>query len=127
MGGFGPLSMLLFWGLLITGVIFPDQMVHSDIQKAIHTSPRDASSPLDIIKKRYARGEIDQEEFKRMQQALGKIGIRASFQFSTGSNFAIATAEAEILQSQASFSPNSLACFISASLDLISPASMALP
>ena len=69
MGGFGPLSMLLFWGLLITGAVL---LIKWSIQafRRPSTDPRNASSPLDIIKKRYARGEIDQEEFKRMQQAL---------------------------------------------------------
>jgi putative membrane protein len=71
MGGFGPLSMILFWGLLITGVIF---LVRWSIQtfKKQPAHSRNASDPLDIIRKRYATGEIDQEEFKRMQQALGR-------------------------------------------------------
>ena len=71
MGGFGPLSMILFWGLLITGVIF---LIRWSIQtfkkQPVHS--RDASDPLDIIRKRYATGEIDRDEFKRMQQALGR-------------------------------------------------------
>ncbi len=71
-GGFGPVSMLLFWGLLITGAVL---LIRWSIQtfRKPSTHLRNASSPLDIIKTRYARGEIDQEEFKRMQQALGKI------------------------------------------------------
>ena len=69
-GGFGPLFMLLFWGLLIMGVIFLVRWSMHAFRKQPPYS-RDASSPLDIIRKRYASGEIDQEEFKRMQQALG--------------------------------------------------------
>jgi putative membrane protein len=71
MGGFGPLSMILFWGLLITGIIF---LVRWSIQtfKKQPAHSRNASDPLDIIRKRYATGEIDQDEFKRMQQALGR-------------------------------------------------------
>lgn len=70
MGWFGPLFMMLFWGLLIAGAIF---LVKWSIQmlKGRSYSSRDLSSPLDIIRKRYASGEIDREEFKRMQQALG--------------------------------------------------------
>jgi|GEM_PF-328378 len=70
MGWFGPLVTLLFWGFLIAGAIF---LVRGSIQmlkgRSSHSSG--PSSPLDIIRKRYASGEIDLEEYKRMQQALG--------------------------------------------------------
>jgi len=70
MGWFGPLFMMLFWGFLIAGAIF---LVRWSIQmlKGRSSYFSDPSSPLDIIRKRYASGEIDREEYKRMQQALG--------------------------------------------------------
>ena len=74
MGGWGmggPLFMILFWGLLITGVNFLVRWAAQAFRRQSAHS-HETSGPLDIIRKRYASGEIDQEEFKRMQQALGR-------------------------------------------------------
>ncbi len=63
-GWFGPFLMIAFWVLVILGIIY--------LVKAI--AGRSASSkedtPLDILKKRYARGEIDQEEFIKRKMDL---------------------------------------------------------
>jgi putative membrane protein len=70
MGWFGPLFTLLFWGLLIAGGIY---LVRWSTQLFSGRSPNtsDSSDALDIIRTRYASGEIDREEFKRMKEALG--------------------------------------------------------
>ena len=69
MGWFGPLFTLLFWGLLIAGAIF---LIRGSIQffRGRSQNTSDSSDALNIIRKRYANGEIDREEFKRMQKAL---------------------------------------------------------
>lgn len=63
-GWFGFILMIAFWVLVILGIVY--------LVKAI--AGRGASSkeetPLDILKKRYARGEIDAEEFARKKKDL---------------------------------------------------------
>jgi len=63
-GFFGWIFPLLFWGLIIYGLI-------SIIRRLI---PRNQNlkheSALDILKKRYASGEINREEFSEMKSAL---------------------------------------------------------
>lgn len=65
-GWFGPILMIAFWALVILGIVY--------LVKAL--AGRSAASfkeetPLDILKKRYARGEIDQEEFIKRKKDLG--------------------------------------------------------
>ena len=57
-GGF----MWLFWILIIAGIFFLFQNVFK--------SNSDKESPLDILKKRYARGEIDEEEYEHRRKEL---------------------------------------------------------
>jgi len=55
--GFG---MLLFWGVLITAVIVAVQYYRSPQPRYPHTAE---PSPADILARRFARGEISEEEF----------------------------------------------------------------
>lgn len=60
MGGlFGPILMIAFWALIIVGFIY--------LLKALLGGRNEAHSEvvtsLDILKKRYAKGEIDSEEY----------------------------------------------------------------
>ncbi len=66
MGGMWLLSVL-FWILIIAGVVLIVRWLTArDGQGEI--SP--AESPLDILKKRYAKGEIDRETFEKMKQDI---------------------------------------------------------
>ncbi len=68
MGILGGLMMLLFWGLVIIGLIL---LVRWLWNQGRHGSGSVApEAPLDILKRRYARGEINKEEFDRMKQDL---------------------------------------------------------
>ena len=63
---FGGMFMLVFWIAVIIGVIFFVKYLTrnaADRQGSGETS-------LDILKKRYARGEITKEEFDRIKQDL---------------------------------------------------------
>ncbi|BBU59590.1 MULTISPECIES: SHOCT domain-containing protein [Rhodobacterales] len=67
LGGFG---MLLFWGLVIAIVVLVVMRLtgRGDSGPAVS----DAPDPLEELRLRYARGEIDEEEFQRRKAALDK-------------------------------------------------------
>jgi putative membrane protein len=63
--GFGPLPMLLFWVLVLVALVA--------LGKWIFGRPGDAprgKTAFDTLKERYARGEIDKEEFDQKKRDL---------------------------------------------------------
>jgi putative membrane protein len=70
MGGMWPLS-ILFWILIIAGVVLIARWLTVRNGQG-NTSP--AESPLDILKTRYAKGEIDKETFEMMKRDIGARG-----------------------------------------------------
>jgi putative membrane protein len=70
---FGFLMMLLFLGILVGLVVLVVRWLgsseHSPFRQA--TGPG-ARSPLDILKERLARGEIDVAEYEERRRALGE-------------------------------------------------------
>ena len=64
--GFGGGFMLLFWVFLILLVAW---LVKAAMPGSGTAQGREKSA-LDILKERYARGEIDREEFERMRKDL---------------------------------------------------------
>ncbi len=74
MGGFGfpffgGLMMLIFWVLIIVGVVWLIQALARGGQSPF--SPPSYESPLDILRARYARGEITKDQFDQMRRDLG--------------------------------------------------------
>lgn len=65
--GFGWLFMLVFWVLVILGVVY----IFKTISERTGTGQK-GESALDILKKRYAKGEINKEEFEKMKNDLTK-------------------------------------------------------
>lgn len=59
MGGMG-LLFILFWGAIIAGVVLIVRWLITPNEQVKILPPE---SPLDILKKRYAKGEIDSETF----------------------------------------------------------------
>jgi len=64
-GFFGGFIMLLFWALVIVGIIALVRYLSSGNQRA--GTPKSA---LDILKERYAKGEIDRDEFEAKKKDL---------------------------------------------------------
>ena len=69
MGWFGMIFMLVFWILIIVGLVFL-------IKWLIQSTGRDkvggfdGNRALEILKERYARGEIDKDEFETRKKDL---------------------------------------------------------
>lgn len=68
MMGFGGLMMLLFWVLLIAGAIVLLRRLRARDLDPGNRPERPGA--LDILKERYARGEIDREAFEQMRRDL---------------------------------------------------------
>ena len=63
----GALSMLAFWGALIVGVVLLVRWLAGTTARS-GAAPHE--SPLDILRRRYAAGEITREEYEQMRQVL---------------------------------------------------------
>ncbi|MEO3428789.1 SHOCT domain-containing protein [Pelagibius sp. CAU 1746] len=67
----GPLFMVLFFAALVVVVVLVVRWLGSQpFHHAQHTPG--GKAPLDILKERYARGEIDKEEFEERRRVLGE-------------------------------------------------------
>ena len=64
--GFGFVLMLLFWILVILGIA---ALIRWLLQPSPSRSSRD-KTPLEIVQERYARGEIDREEYEQKKRDL---------------------------------------------------------
>ena len=64
--GFGFIGMIIFWVVLIAAVYL--------IIRSINNTPKNhkgnSQSSMEILKKRYASGEITKDEFERMKQEI---------------------------------------------------------
>jgi len=65
-GLFGWLIMLLFWVAIITGIVLLVRWLIDQGKLKGQTH----ESALDVLKKRYARGEIDREQFENIKREL---------------------------------------------------------
>jgi putative membrane protein len=63
--GIGPFPMLLFWVVVIVAVVVLVKWLADRPGNAPH-----GNSARDILKERYARGEIDKEEFEQKRRDL---------------------------------------------------------
>lgn len=65
---FGGIMMLLFWVLVIGGIVWIIRTATTQNGNATHT--QNHNSALDILRERYARGEINKEEFDAKKKDL---------------------------------------------------------
>ena len=61
--GFGPIFMLLFWGIIIWIIV---TLINTN------QSNKDELDSIAILKKRFAKGEITKKEFEDMKKELMK-------------------------------------------------------
>lgn len=64
--GLGPMFMFFFWSVVILGVVFLIRAYWTELSSR-QTQEKTAK---DIVKERYARGEIDQTEYEQKMQDL---------------------------------------------------------
>lgn len=82
-GGFWLVSILaiaaslVFWGLVIAALVLGVRwLIRQNSQDrpapptSASSSPGPAQDPLDVLRHRYARGEIDEEEYERRRKTL---------------------------------------------------------
>ncbi len=71
MMGFGFLSMIVVWGVIIAGAIWIGRYllnINGDLGGILSNNRK--KSALDILEDRYARGEITREEFESMKEDI---------------------------------------------------------
>ncbi len=66
--GLGWLLMIIFWIIVILGVVYLIKLIAGGTKKE-----EKAETALDILKKRYVRGEISKEEFEKIKDDLMKM------------------------------------------------------
>lgn len=72
--GFGWIFMILFWAFIIVGIValikgISEKEEHPRVTKE-KSPPAGGQTPLDILKERYAKGEINKEEFEEKKKDL---------------------------------------------------------
>jgi len=66
--GFGGIFMILFWALIILGVVYLVKLLAGKTT----CGSGQAESPEEVLKKRFARGEISKEELAEALAVLRK-------------------------------------------------------
>lgn len=66
------LMMVAFWGLVIWGLVAIFRSNSQDSERGTGTGPR-RRDPMEILDERFARGEIDAEEYRTRQDVLRAV------------------------------------------------------
>ncbi len=69
MGWFGGIFMMIFWVLVLVGLIFLIKWLVQTTNR-VKSDAGSSNSALEILKERYARGEIDSAEFEEKKKVL---------------------------------------------------------
>ena len=69
MGWFGGMFMMIFWVLILVGLIFLIKWLIQTTNR-VKSDVGNGNSALQILKERYARGEIDNTEFEEKKKVI---------------------------------------------------------
>ena len=65
------LAVVVFWGLLIAGLVLGIRwLIRADQRNRLPPPPPASETPLQVLQLRYAKGEIDEEEYGRRRRTL---------------------------------------------------------
>lgn len=67
------LGMIVFWGLVVVGIVILVRYLRSE-QPRGETSADRPPSPEQLLAERFARGEIDEEEYRMRLETLRTAG-----------------------------------------------------
>jgi putative membrane protein len=70
MGWFGMIFMIIFWGLIIVGLVSLIRWLVQNTSSKGQTGVRTGSNAMYILKERYAKGEISRDEFESMKRDI---------------------------------------------------------
>jgi len=62
------LAMILFWALVIFGIIYAVRAFSGNTGPVVHYENKNTA--LEILKERYAKGEIDTAEYEEKKRSL---------------------------------------------------------
>jgi putative membrane protein len=68
---FGPIMMIVFIAVVVAVVVILVRWLGGPGHSGLHRQPQ-GKTPLDILKERFARGEIDKEEFEERRRVLSE-------------------------------------------------------
>ncbi|TAK80686.1 MAG: SHOCT domain-containing protein [Betaproteobacteria bacterium] len=69
--GFGGIFMILFWALIVVGIVALAKWLFSaGGSSGSAGTGGSGKSALDILKERYAKGEINREQYEQMRRDL---------------------------------------------------------
>jgi putative membrane protein len=71
MGGFGGFGMIIWVIILIAIVVGVVWLVRPQTSSGTHYLPPRQSSGLDVLEERYARGEINRDEYLQKKKDIG--------------------------------------------------------
>lgn len=66
----GPLMMIAFLAIAVAVVVLIVRAISGSTSQGVTSQIHSIRSPLDILKTRYAKGEMDKEEYEERRQTL---------------------------------------------------------
>jgi putative membrane protein len=67
---FGFVVVIVFWGLIITALVLGIRWLIRADRRGQLPPPPATPDPLEVLRHRYAKGEVDEEEYERRRKTL---------------------------------------------------------